>query len=77
MRFRLEMIFSVLSRRFSLLRDKRSVGLMPREARAGDLVAAFLGASVLFSIRPLPVDERGNQPYQLVGECYVHDRMNG
>jgi len=50
---------------------------MPREARAGDLVAAFLGASVLFAIRPLPVDERGNQPYQLVGECYVHDRMNG
>jgi len=77
MRFRLEMIFSVLSRRFCLLGDKGSVGLMPREARAGDLVAAFLGASVLFAIRPLPVDERGNQPYQLVGECYVHDRMNG
>jgi hypothetical protein len=77
MRFRLEMIFSVLSRRFCLLRDKRSVGLMPREARVGDLMAAFLGASALFAIRPLPVDGGGNQPYQLIGECYVHDRMNG
>jgi hypothetical protein len=77
MKFRLEMIFSVLSRRLCLLRDKSSVGLMPREARAGGLVAAFLGASVLFAIRPLSVDEGGNQPYQLTGECYLHDRMNG
>jgi hypothetical protein len=32
---------------------------------------------VLFAIRPLSVDEGGNQPYQLTGECYLHDRMNG
>jgi hypothetical protein len=50
---------------------------MPGEARHGDLVAAFLGAQVLFVIRPLPIDGGGNQQYQLVGECYVHDRMNG
>lgn len=40
-------------------------------------MAAFLGAQVLFAIRPLPADEDGNQQYQLVGECYVHDRMKG
>lgn len=76
MKFRTELITATLSRRFCLLREG-SVGLMPREARAGDFVAAFLGAPVLFAVRPLPADEDGNQQYQLVGECYVHDRMNG
>jgi hypothetical protein len=50
---------------------------MPREAKHGDLVAAFFGAQVQFAIRPFPPDEKGNQQYQLVGEHYVHDRING
>ena len=50
---------------------------MPREAKHGDLVVAFFSVQVLFAIRPLPPDEKGNQRDQLVGECYVHDRMNG
>jgi hypothetical protein len=74
--FRYELLQATICRRFCVLRSG-SVGLMPGEARHGDLVAAFLGAQVLFVIRPLRTDDYGNQQYQLVGECYVHDRMNG
>jgi hypothetical protein len=74
--FRSELAQATICRRFCIL-CSGSVGLMPGEARHGDLVAAFFGAQVLFVIRPLPADEDGDQQYQLVGECYVHDRMNG
>ena len=32
---------------------------------------------VLFTVRRVSGDEGGGDQYQLVGECYVHDRMNG
>jgi hypothetical protein len=76
MNFRNKFTSATVSRRFSLLREG-SVGLMPTKARPGDLVAAFLGAPVLFAVRALSTGEEGRQNYQLLGECYVHDRMNG
>jgi hypothetical protein len=67
---------TTISRRFCVL-CSGYVGLMPGEAKHGDLVAAFFGAQVLFAIRPLPTDEKGSLQYQLVGVCYVYDIMNG
>jgi hypothetical protein len=47
------------------------IGLAPRTARKGDLLAIFLGAQVPFVIR-----DRGDS-FQLVGECYYHGFMDG
>jgi hypothetical protein len=74
--FRGELAHATICRRFCVLRSG-SAGLTPGKTRRSDRVAAFLGAQVLFVIRPLPTDGDGNKRYQLVGECYVHDRMNG
>jgi hypothetical protein len=76
MAFRSTMINSSKSRRFSIL-SEGSVGLMPTGGRPGDLIVAFLGASVLFVVRPVPDPSAAPQRYHLVGECYVHNRMDG
>ena len=76
MKFRGQMSRAIGRRRFGVL-SSGSLGLMPHEAQVGDLVAAFLGAKVLFVIRPLPAVKDEVTQYQLVGECYVHDRMDG
>ena len=60
------------TRRLSIT-EKRYLGLYPRGANIGDQVCVFLGACVTFVIRKL----RGRNEYQLVGECYVHDIMDG
>ncbi|KAG0649375.1 Heterokaryon incompatibility protein [Hyphodiscus hymeniophilus] len=75
-KYRGQMSRAIASRRFCVL-SSGSLGLMPSEAQLNDVVAAFLGASVLFVIRPLPGDGDGDLTYELVGECYVHDSMDG
>ncbi|RDL40524.1 uncharacterized protein BP5553_00503 [Venustampulla echinocandica] len=76
MAFRADMISASRSRRFCVLHEG-SVGLMPERARPGDLIAAFLGTMVLFVIRPVPDAPGAAQKYYLIGECYVHNSMNG
>jgi hypothetical protein len=49
---------------------------MPGEARHGDLAAAFLGAQVLFCSTAASCRRGWQSAVQLVGECYVHNRMN-
>ena len=53
--------------------EKGYLGLYPRGANIGDQVCVFIGACVPFVIRKLG----GGNEYQLVGECYVHDIMDG
>ena len=53
--------------------EKGDLGLYPRGANFGDQVCVFIGACVPFVIRKLG----GGNEYQLVGECYVHDIMDG
>ena len=53
--------------------EKRYLGLYPRGANVGDQVCVFIGVCVPFVIRKLG----GRNEYQLVGECYVHDIMDG
>ena len=76
LKFRQALTSAISTRHFCVLK-RGSVGLVPEESRAGDLIVAFVGALVLFVIRALSVDEGGAQKYQLVGECYVHGSMNG
>ena len=58
-------------RNFCTTKGKR-LGMVPRAARKGDIICAFLGAITPFVLRP---DGCGN--YRLVGECYVQGLMYG
>ncbi|KAF1818395.1 HET-domain-containing protein [Dissoconium aciculare CBS 342.82] len=48
------------------------LGLVPQHTMVGDLVAVLPGCSVPFVFR-----KEGPDRYSLVGECYVHDVMDG
>lgn len=68
----------VWSRKFFVgldLRDKSSeiFGLGPRYAKEGDLMCILYGCSVPVLLRPL---DSWSQ-YGLVGECYIHEKMDG
>lgn len=49
------------------------LGLGPLATAAEDIVVVLFGGTVPFVLRPDADDQR----YRLVGECYVHDIMNG
>ena len=51
------------------------MGLVPREARAGDLICIIFGATTPNILRPL--ESGGNMRYELVGHCYMHGLMDG
>lgn len=51
---------------------QRRIGLAPRGALKGDLVAVFMGADMPFVLRAT-----GMGGYELIGECYIHGIMNG
>jgi hypothetical protein len=53
---------------------KPVVGLCPRQTKAGDLVCILFGCSVPVILRP--ANEEGTS-YKLIGECYVHGKMDG
>ncbi|KAJ9643033.1 hypothetical protein H2201_004835 [Coniosporium apollinis] len=55
--------------------QKGYVGLCPKSARKGDVIAVLPGGMVPFILRPL----NDSQPtyYTLVGESYVHGIMDG
>jgi hypothetical protein len=57
-------------RRFMKTRDDR-IGLIPRNARKGDVVAVFAGGPVPIILRP----QDGH--YTVIGDAYVHDIMYG
>ncbi|OQO13429.1 hypothetical protein B0A48_01657 [Cryoendolithus antarcticus] len=59
-----------------LVTDKGFVGMAPRTARKGDVVAVLLGCSVPVVIRRTAKCEHGDR-YDLVGECYLHGFMHG
>ncbi|KAF2138221.1 uncharacterized protein K452DRAFT_353118 [Aplosporella prunicola CBS 121167] len=51
---------------------KGYLGLLPRQAKPGDIVCVLFGCNVPFIIRKADGDK-----YRLVGECYVHGIMRG
>ena len=52
--------------------DSGRLAWVPRRTQPGDIFCVFLGAKVPHLLRPI-ADGR----YKLVGECYLHDCMNG
>ena len=48
------------------------LGILPNDARRGDVIAIFFGGNVPFVLRPLE-----NGEYLLVGPCYIHGIMDG
>ncbi|KAK6438481.1 hypothetical protein LTR95_005317 [Oleoguttula sp. CCFEE 5521] len=59
-----------------MVTDKGFVGMAPRAARKGDVLAVLLGCSVPVVLRRNAESEHGDR-YELIGECYLHGFMNG
>jgi hypothetical protein len=47
------------------------MGLFPQSVESYDLICILYGSQVPFVLRPK------NGHYQLIGECYVHGKMDG
>ncbi|KAA8567074.1 hypothetical protein EYC84_010148 [Monilinia fructicola] len=70
----------VWKRRFFLTsgeKGKRLFGLMPNEAKEGDVVCIFLGCTVPVVVRKEEEGGKGKGGWRFVGECYVHGMMDG
>jgi hypothetical protein len=52
------------------------VGIAPAAVQKGDLVTVFDGSAVPFLVRPNQGTDE-SRVHRLVGECYVHELMNG
>ncbi|KAF2760786.1 HET-domain-containing protein [Pseudovirgaria hyperparasitica] len=61
------------TKRVEFMAEDGSHGIGPADTLSGDIVASFLGASVLFVLRPVSA----SSDYQLVGECCLHGYMYG
>jgi len=58
---------------FSIQGDQEDLlGLGPRDIEIGDVIAILYGCSV-----PVVLRRQNSSMYTLVGECYVHERMDG
>jgi hypothetical protein len=70
---------------FFFIASNKMVGLCPRPAKQGDIVAVLHGAKVPYLLRPVSdsgqaaATESGpsTQKYEFIGECYVKDIMHG
>jgi Heterokaryon incompatibility protein (HET) len=58
-----------------LFRSGNFFGLGPAAMQAGDRLAIFFGATVPFVLRKVNIGE--GERWRLVGDCYVHDLMDG
>ncbi|KAF7860721.1 hypothetical protein EAF04_008239 [Stromatinia cepivora] len=70
----------VWKRRFFLtsgVKGKVLFGLMPNEAKEGDVVCIFLGCTVPVVVRREDECGKGKGGWRFVGECYVHGMMDG
>jgi hypothetical protein len=54
--------------------ERGYMGLVPPDSRPGDEIVIILGVRTPMVLRRV---DNGNRKYALVGECYVHDMMNG
>ncbi|OAL44096.1 hypothetical protein IQ07DRAFT_252994 [Pyrenochaeta sp. DS3sAY3a] len=68
-----QMASSCLCQRRVFVTKTGMLGAGPAAVREGDIVVVIFGGSFPFLLRPT-ADE---QHYRLVGECYVHDIMDG
>ena len=61
----------MLNRRLCWSEDGH-LALVPRHTRVGDVLCVLL-----VSVMPFVLRKRDDGAYMLVGECYVHDVMQG
>jgi hypothetical protein len=61
-----------MCRKFFICGQHDHFGVGPAETQVGDIVCLLLRGRVPYILRPL---ENGN--YHLIGECYLHDMMDG
>ena len=54
-----------------------STGLCLAGARKGDRIAILLGGNVPFLLRDAHATDKGDQHFELIGECYVEGKMHG
>lgn len=54
--------------------EKGYSGLVPLNTLPDDIVVVFPGAAVPFILRDVDI---GDNEFRMVGECYLHDIMNG
>ncbi|CZT04791.1 uncharacterized protein RCO7_10711 [Rhynchosporium graminicola] len=72
----LQRVQSVIwNRKFLVTQDHKLIGLAPMAARQGDMVCILYGCSVPVVLKKKEKD--GDTFWQVVGECYVHGKMNG
>jgi hypothetical protein len=61
-----------------LVTQNKWMGMFPRQAAPGDLIAVLFGSNVPWVIRRIEPSAAGHmQSYRLIGECYVHGQMDG
>lgn len=58
-------------KRFAIF-DGGYIGIVPNQARVGDIVAVLLGCTM-----PLVLRRNQGSVYLVIGECYIHDAMDG
>ena len=63
-----------MRRLFTTLRS--SLGLAPQEGTKGDLICILYGCSVPVLLRRHNAN-KSDIYYEFIGECYVHDLMDG
>jgi hypothetical protein len=64
--------------RHLLLTQNKWMGMFPRQVGPGDCIAVLFGSNVPWVIRRIEPSAAGHmQRYRLIGECYVHGRMDG
>jgi hypothetical protein len=67
------LVSSVVAKRRFFVTSTGMLGLGPKRSREGDVVAILFGGTRPYLLRPV----RNGTHWRLVGECYVHDIMNG
>jgi hypothetical protein len=70
--------YLITDRKFGITQDGHPAIIPPRSI-TGDKIAVILELSTPFVVRECPMVENDDveQKYFLIGECYVHDLMNG
>ncbi|KAH9222972.1 heterokaryon incompatibility protein-domain-containing protein [Leptodontidium sp. 2 PMI_412] len=71
----LQRVQSVIWNRKFLVSEGRLIGLAPMAAQERDVICILYGCSVPVVLREITV--KGETFWQLVGECYVHGKMDG
>ncbi|KAK3936428.1 heterokaryon incompatibility protein-domain-containing protein [Diplogelasinospora grovesii] len=67
----------LLADRQLILTTRGYVGVAPKTADAGDVVACFMGGNVPFVLREQKDSAHGQGVYELLGESYVYGLMEG